>query len=118
MISGRWAVFSSATASSTALRSGRGRGMVQNVGGKMKTTTLWVGSNTGATNESGFSGLPGGYRSEDGSFEAADIFSYWWTASESSAAAAWYRGLSYNYEGIFRNNTAKRKGLYVRCVRD
>jgi uncharacterized protein (TIGR02145 family) len=98
------------------------RGTAQNVGGKMKTTTLWYAPNTGATNESGFSGLPGGYRGDGGVgpyiFLGADG-GYWWSASEIDAVHAWYRYLDNDSAGIFRyTNGIKWKGYCVRCVRD
>ena len=48
-------------------------------GGKMKTTgiTRWNSPNTSATNESGFAGLPGGYRNGSGTFYSVGAFGYW-----------------------------------------
>lgn len=46
----------------------------RNVGGTMKSTTGWNSPNTGATNESGFSGLPGGNRNSDGDFNNIRLF--------------------------------------------
>ena len=50
-------------------------------GGKMKDSTLnyWKTPNTGATNESGFSGLPGGIRNANGSFEYFSEMGRWWS---------------------------------------
>ena len=52
-------------------------------GGKMKSTgtSLWQSPNTVATNESGFTGLPGGARSFIGDFDIGD-FGFWWSSSE------------------------------------
>ncbi len=96
------------------------RGDAQNVGGKMKTTTLWIAPNTGATNESGFSGLPGGRRFyDDGSFTSLGSFANCWSASESGTETAWSRVLGSNGAGIYRFNVGnKRSGFCVRCVRD
>jgi uncharacterized protein (TIGR02145 family) len=48
-------------------------------GGKMKTTgTSWTTPNTGATNESGFSALPGGLRSINGGFYNVGVQGSWW----------------------------------------
>ncbi len=62
-------------------------------GGKMKATgtSLWNTPNTGATNSSGFTGLPGGYRYYNGSFYNIGYFGFWWSSSEVSTANAWYR---------------------------
>lgn len=95
------------------------RGTAQNVGGKMKTTTLWNAPNTGATNESGFSGLPGGSRySSNDYFYTLGILGHWWSASEAGAEYAWYRLLYGNDAGIARGANAKRNGFCLRCVRD
>ena len=45
-------------------------------------TTHWVSPNTGATNESGFTGLPGGYRYYDGVFSNLGSVGVWWSSSE------------------------------------
>ncbi|MBL7940899.1 MAG: T9SS type A sorting domain-containing protein [Flavobacteriales bacterium] len=94
-------------------------GGAQNVGGKMKTTTLWNAPNTGATNESGFSGLPGGIRFfSDGAFSSLGYSGYWWSASESDAENAWFRNLTYDLVWIYRNKNLKWNGFCLRCVRD
>src|SRR5450759_1177427 len=67
-------------------------------GGAMKETgtTHWTSPNTGATNSSGFTGLPGGYRNNDGSFNNVGNFGYWWSSTELNTTDAWYRNLYYN----------------------
>ena len=101
-------------------------------GGKMKTTGTiqaetgyWEADNIGATNESGFTGLPGGYRYFDGSFELV-IFGFvgyggvWWGSTENSnsTADAWVRGLAYDNDEVGRVSSNKRLGFSVRCLRD
>jgi uncharacterized protein (TIGR02145 family) len=94
------------------------RGEAQNVGGKMKKdTTLWTDPNTGATNESGFSGLPGGRR-WGGSDTGLMGVGYWWSASESSAQRAWMRMLSNSNAGIYVTDYEKSTGFSVRCVQN
>jgi len=66
----------------------------------MKSTTdNWNDPNTLATNESGFSGLPGGYRSHlDGNFSTIGDYGSWWSFTEYtefSTYNAWYRFLDY-----------------------
>ena len=53
-------------------------------GGKMKEagTTHWLNPNTGATNESGFSGLPGGYRGYNGSYYGIGGIADFWSSTE------------------------------------
>jgi uncharacterized protein (TIGR02145 family) len=90
-------------------------------GGKMKSTgtQYWQDLNTGATNESGFSGLPGGFRYySNGTFNFLGYNGYWWSASESGAENAWYRTLSTYNAGIYRYSINKRDGFSVRCLRD
>jgi len=88
-------------------------------GGKMKATTLWNVPNTGATNESGFSGLPGGNRFfPNGNFFNLGSYGSWWSASESGAEVAWLRYLNYDTAGVNRYNATKRNGFCLRCVRD
>jgi len=90
-------------------------------GGKMKSTgtQYWLPPNTGATNESGFSGLPGGYRNfVSGTFDNLGDGGNWWSASESVAEYAWYRGLSANGAGIYRGTNDEGNGFSVRCLRD
>lgn len=50
----------------------------KNVGGKMKEIGIvhWHVPNSGATNESGFTALPGGYRYIGGSLHAIGIYAY------------------------------------------
>jgi|GEM_PF-382698 len=94
-------------------------------GGQMKTTGtlsagtgLWQAPNTSATNSSGFSGLPGGYRSYAGPFNTQGFDGYWWSSSESSTSDAWGRGLYYINGTAFRSIVNKLDGFSVRCLRD
>jgi uncharacterized protein (TIGR02145 family) len=88
-------------------------------GGPMKEmgTAHWISPNAGATNASGFSGLPGGNRSTFGPFNNLGNNGFWWSSSE-SGANAWFRSLSYNNVNVSRNGVDKRLGFSVRCVRD
>jgi len=90
-------------------------------GGKLKEAgyTHWQSPNEGATNETGFTALPGGARSYDGS-SAFPIgsFGLWWSATEDGTIAAWYRRMCYNYSDVEGGNFIKRYGFSVRCVKD
>jgi uncharacterized protein (TIGR02145 family) len=70
------------------------------------------------TNSSGFSGLPGGYRHDYGTFFYLGNYGYWWSASEYLTGNAYYRGLGRNYGFLGRNNSNKEEGFSVRCLRD
>ncbi len=90
-------------------------------GGKMKVkgTTIWAIPNADATNESGYAGLPGGYRLNDGySFFTAGYFGCWWSAKQSNSTEAWSRYLLYNFSDLYRNSVNKKNGFSVRCLRD
>ena len=89
-------------------------------GGKMKTTgiTRWNTPNTSATNESGFAGLPGGYRGNAGTFSNVGILGYWWGVTQYSSTNAWDRDLYYTDGVISRGSYNKAYGFSVRCLRD
>jgi uncharacterized protein (TIGR02145 family) len=94
-------------------------------GGKMKSTRTapdphprWNSPNTGATNSSGFSGLPGGSRFTNGNFYNIGIFGDFWSSTETSAANAWNRGLSCGTADVYRGNFTKGYGISVRCLMD
>ena len=90
-------------------------------GGKMKEigTTHWYVPNTGATNESGFTALPGGDRRRDtGNFDYLGINSYFWSAAGGSAFI-WVRTLRYGGSDVSCGySTNKSFGFSVRCLRD
>ena len=94
-------------------------------GGQMKTTGtlgagtgLWQAPNTAATNSSGFSGLPGGYRNFLGTFASQGGLGYWCGSSENSAGLAWPRVLNYSNGNAYRGSNGKLYGFSVRCLRD
>jgi uncharacterized protein (TIGR02145 family) len=81
-----------------------------------KSDVLWT-TNTG-TNTSGFSALPGGSRSNVGSFDYIRSTAFFWSATENDSTRAWYRILSYNDGSVTRYNYYKSFGYSVRCLRD
>ena len=86
-------------------------------GGKMKETGTkhWQSPNTGATNESGFSALPGGYRDDDiNIYGCMGGCAYFWSSTESST---W--DMDYNHSGIEGYVYQDKVDAFsVRCVRD
>jgi len=60
---------------------------------KATGTTHWTNPNTDATNESGFSALPGGYRNYSGTFNGVGYYGYWWSSTEDGSYGAWDRAL-------------------------
>jgi uncharacterized protein (TIGR02145 family) len=95
-------------------------GNADSAGGKMKETGTahWRSPNTAATNSSGFTGLPGGYRNTNGTFNYIGYYGNWWSSTEFNTLNAWYRYLSYNNGDVFRNGYNKTFGFSVRCLRD
>jgi uncharacterized protein (TIGR02145 family) len=91
-------------------------------GGKLKETgtTHWTGPNTGATNESGFTALPGGGREHKGSFIYFSEYSAWWCATECNTDNSWGRGVYNLDKTVYRleNGGSKGNGISVRCVKD
>jgi uncharacterized protein (TIGR02145 family) len=90
-----------------------------NAGGKLKSTSnLWNSPNTGATNSSGFSAFPGGYRYINRTFINKGYDTYFWSFSDSSNSNANNRGLDYLISTITRLNSNKIIGISVRCIKD
>ena len=80
--------------------------------------TQWNSPNTGATNESGFTALPGGFHEHSGTFRDLGFFGIWWSSTDDSGTTAWYRSLFYAGDTVSLGTLGKRSGLSVRCVRD
>ena len=88
-------------------------------GGRLKEigTAHWLTPNTGATNEKGFTALPGGSRDNNGNFNNIGQDGNWWSSSENDANSSWYRNVNYNVSSIDRNYYSKANGLSVRCIK-
>jgi uncharacterized protein (TIGR02145 family) len=95
-------------------------GILNAAGGKLKEAGFshWIAPNTGATNETGFTALPGGCHYDNGAFGPNGTSAFWWTSDEYSATTALFKYVNYQ-EASFRNmiNT-KKIGISVRCIRD
>jgi uncharacterized protein (TIGR02145 family) len=92
-----------------------------NEGGKLKETGSdhWSSPNIGATNESGFTALPGGIRFHTGFFSHIVWGSFFWTATDDVNENAWWRGLNYTHSFIYRSNFyTKQTGMSIRCIKD
>jgi len=95
-------------------------------GGKLKSTRTapdarprWIGPNTNATDEYGFSALPGGLRAHnDGTFLNVGVCGYWWSSTEYIATNAWCRIMFYSNGDVAYFSDNKRYGYSVRCIRD
>ena len=90
-------------------------------GGKLKETGFihWSNGNVGATNESGFTALPGGDRDINGSFNRIGLNGRWWSSSMyGSTGKAWYREMGGNHAGVIQANSSPDDGYSVRCIGD
>ncbi len=90
------------------------------VGGKMKTTgtEYWSSPNTGATNESGFSALPGGFRSVWGPFYYINEEAGFWSSTDNDGTYVWGPVLRFNNSSLRMSLPNKRNGISVRCIKD
>jgi len=90
-------------------------------GGKLKEvgTAHWQSPNTEATNETGFTALPGGVRSNGGSYSGIACGASWWCSTETgSLINAFIRGVNYNNSNLDRSYLGKNSGLSVRCLKN
>jgi uncharacterized protein (TIGR02145 family) len=88
-------------------------------GGKLKETgtTHWANPNI-ATNETGFTALPGGYRSESGSFGLLGTYSFWWSSTSGGPSFAFYRYMTNSNGSLASGDNDKHGGFYVRCLKN
>jgi uncharacterized protein (TIGR02145 family) len=92
-------------------------------GGKLKEvgTTHWATPNNGATNASGFSALPGGWRggtSGSGAFYGVGIEGYWWSSTTYNTSNSWMRAMFNNSANVSRTNNINFDGFSVRCIKN
>jgi len=94
-------------------------------GGKLKEigTIHWKSQNDGATNESGFTAIPGGLRQADGVCrqEQIDGYAFYWSSTEVISAPvtnAYSRMVGYNATNMYKKSGAKVVGASIRCVKD
>ena len=91
-------------------------------GGKLKEagTAHWASPNTGATNSSGFTALPGGQRSNGGGLYGITNSGWFWSSAENSEddTKAWFRYLHYFRAQVYRSYYNKGYGFSGRCCKD
>jgi uncharacterized protein (TIGR02145 family) len=89
-------------------------------GSKLKEagTAHWSKTNADATNESGFTALPGGYRIINGTFDTIGSNGDWWSSTENNATEAWVRDLYFGGPWVGKLNPNKGNGFSIRCVKD
>jgi uncharacterized protein (TIGR02145 family) len=89
-------------------------------GGKLRETGTdhWTGPNTTATNETGFTALPGGMRDKSGIFKSLNDSADFWTGTTGSNQTALYRSLNSMDAVVKAGNSPVKGGLSVRLVKD
>lgn len=89
-------------------------------GGKLKEAGIdhWISPNTGATNETGFTALPGGARSTSGIFNNINANGFWWSSTTINYPNAWGRRIIYDGNDILRISYDKNEGFSVRCIKN
>lgn len=88
-------------------------------GGKMKSTSsLWAAPNTGASNSSGFNGLPAGFKGTGGGYSSLGNSTYFWGSNERNATQGEYILLDDDFASTAANGATKTFGYSVRCIRD
>jgi uncharacterized protein (TIGR02145 family) len=90
------------------------------IGRKVKDagTAHWISPNGGVSNSSGFTGLPGGNRYDNGMFNDIGNNGNWWSSTENNTTNAWNRNLNYNNGNVNRCYYDKASGFSVRCLWD
>ena len=81
-------------------------------------TTHWKSPNEEATNESGFTALPGGARLLSGTILYVGDRGNWWSATEYYTGHTWTWSLFYTPKGFFRSANSGALGYSVRCLKD
>jgi uncharacterized protein (TIGR02145 family) len=84
-------------------------------GGKMKAIDFWPSPDAGATNSSGFRGIPVGYRNGDGTFYSFGADGYWWMKKDGSTLA---RVLSSSNSNALILGLRPALGMTVRLIKD
>ncbi len=90
-------------------------------GGKLKDSTFthWTYPNTGATNSSGFTALPGGYHDIGmHSFYTVGENGVFLSSTEIASDTAWSRFMLYTSAQITRFDVFKSNSYSVRCMKD
>jgi len=89
-------------------------------GGTMKDreTGFWKRPNDGASNSSGFSALPGGFRTLYGDYRHLGLYSYFWSSTSYNNNCAWIRILGYFDSKVIHTGSSFENGYSVRCIKD
>jgi uncharacterized protein (TIGR02145 family) len=95
-------------------------GGVDKAGAKLKESGFnhWISTTINAgTNESGFTGVPGGGRNYAGRFDDIGELAYYWSSTEFTNNFSKFVYLKYDLATTGNDILDKRSGLSVRCIR-
>jgi len=89
-------------------------------GGKMKEIGImqWETPNASATNSSGFTAIPGGYRDQTGYCFKLGTAAYFWSSSEADLFQLWVRSIENGISSVDRIQVNKKNSLSIRCIKD
>ena len=89
-------------------------------GGKIKETGFehWIEPNTGATNSSEFTALPGGHGINGDFFLGLGSLTYLWSSTDDGSINSYDRRFNFNQAKISRNKHRKDTHNSVRCLKD
>lgn len=95
-------------------------GSSDDTGNKLKEagTTHWISPNNGVTNETGFTAVPGGFRSYDGPFVTIGYTGIYWSSTGTSTFDASKIYFYNDNSGLVTGHGGDESGVSVRCVKD
>jgi uncharacterized protein (TIGR02145 family) len=88
---------------------------------KAAGTDHWRSPNSGASNTTGFTALPGGYRSYNGTFNLLRASGYWWSSTEGiyyGAPRVIFRTMQHDNTGFHQDICEKNNGFSIRCLKN
>lgn len=88
-------------------------------GNKLKEsgTSHWKRPNSSATNESGFTALPGGYRAMNLGYMVFGEGGCWWSSTEADPSSSWERGMNISRTDVYRTHVSRDFGFSIRCLK-
>jgi len=98
-----------------------GDSLENDVGGKLKEEGIlhWKIPNKGATNETGFNAIPGGYRNyNDGIFYSINKSCIWWSSTKYDETYSFYWFVVFDSDQFYRGYYSKLNGDSIRCLKD
>jgi len=94
------------------------KSMVGGIGGKLKSRLNWKEPNSGGTNDSFFTALPGGHRESRGQFQKLESEGVWWSSTKVGEQNARVFYLYYNLTCANIFSGGMLYGLSIRCIKD